>query len=365
MRIAVDGLLYGPKAAGIGHYIRHLFTAYGEAFPDDDLVMALPSGQRFPGSEVFHPLSSADGSDPGSRRRLLYEHLRLSSDFRRRGYDVAHFPDYQMPWGGLPRSVITIHDLVAFLFPETFTPAATRVKQTLMKRSVRLARRIIVPSLATRDDLVDRLHVDPEHVSVVPHGVVAPTTWGPRPHERPYWLFVSTLEPRKNLVRLIRAYRIIRERHQDAPDLVIAGKPGWLYEPVYQEAARVGQDRPVIFLGYVPDSTIGDWYRHAVAFCFPTLYEGFGLPVLEAMAAACPVITADRGAVTEIARDVGLLVDPDSVEAIADAMEHSWRNPASLQEGVARGLERARTATWARSARETRQVYERVRVEEH
>jgi glycosyltransferase involved in cell wall biosynthesis len=261
----------------------------------------------------------------------------------------------------LPRAVSTVHDLVAFRYPETFPPGPRRLKQTLLRRTARLAAHIIVPSEATKRDLVEILAVDPERVTVVPHGVdPPPEAVGGPPHPRPYFLYLGTLEPRKNLVRLIQAYRTLKRAHADAPDLVLAGKPGWLYTPIYQEAARVDPPHAVVFLGYVENARVWAWYRHAVAFCFPTLYEGFGLPVLEAMAAGCPVITADRGAVREVADGVGILVDPEDVGAIAEALRAAWLERSRLQDQVAAGVARARAWTWTRTAELTRAVYQRV-----
>jgi glycosyltransferase involved in cell wall biosynthesis len=362
MRVAMDALLYGPHPAGVGQYIGQLATAYAARFPEDELLLALPEGQNIPGTKAFHPIAA----HAGSRQRLLYEHLRLPRRFKAWHYDVAHFPDYQMPWGGLPRSVLTVHDLVAFRYPDTFPPATRRVKQVLTRRSVRIAHHIIVPSEATRRDLTDVLNVDPARITVVWHGVTPPRQFAEHPpHPRPYFFFIGTLEPRKNLVRLIQAYRLLRSRHRGVPDLVIAGKPGWMYEPIYQEAARVDEPDRVLFLGYVNRAETWAWYRHAVAFCFPTLYEGFGMPLLEAMAARCRIITANRGAVAEVANDVGLLVDPEEPEAIAEAMRQVWQDPGALEANVARGVERAAAATWTRSAEQTRAVYERARAHGH
>jgi glycosyltransferase involved in cell wall biosynthesis len=356
MRIAVDGLLYGATPAGVGHYIGHLFRAYAARFPEDALFIALPQEQSIRGAHVFHPLRAG----AGSRDRLFYEHRKLARVFRSQGYDAAHFPDYQMPWQGLPKSVLTVHDLVAFRYPETFPTSGRLVKQVLLRRSVQQASHIIVPSQATRDDLVQILNVEPSRITVIWHGVNVPAEFGPNPHPRPYFFFMGTIEPRKNLVRLIQAHRILKGRFGDVPDLVIGGKPGWLYEPVYQEAARVDGGQGVIFLGYVSTADTWAWYRHAEAFCFPTLYEGFGMPLLEAMATGCRIITSNRGAVREVAEGIGLLVDPESPESIADAMEKTWREPAAMAADVARGRERARTLTWTRAAEQTRNVYEKV-----
>lgn len=357
MRIAVDALLYTKSPAGIGHYIGRLFTAYAARFNSDEVLAFLPEGQDIPGVQGFHPLPEGTSS----ARRLVFEQGQLPSILRRQSYDVVHFPDYQRPLSYLPHSVLTVHDLVAFKYPETFPANVSRVKQTLMRWSVPRADHIIVPSLATKMDLIDILKVPEERITVIWHGVQAPSDPVPTsPHPRPYFFFVGTLEPRKNLVNLIRGYGIFAEGRKDVPDLVIAGNPGWLYNPIYQAVARMRVQERVVFLGYVQETQVWSWYQKAVALCFPTLYEGFGMPVLEAMAVGCPVLTADRGAVREISEGIARWVDPLDPDSIAEGLSYIVSHPDEMAIRAAAGKVRAGHLTWTKAAEATRQVYEQV-----
>lgn len=357
MKVVLDALIYDQHPSGIGQYVRQLAEALAEGFPEDDWEALVRPGVTLPGFHA-HEMGRADLT---TWRRLLIEQVQAPPALRSLGYDVVHFTDYRRPLLPLARTVVTVHDLAAFRYPETFSAGQRRLKQWFLRQSVRRADRIIVPSASTEADLVNILGVDPERVAIVPHGVtpvlIPP---GPSPRPRPYLLFVGTLEPRKNLVRLIEAYAKVRDRLSDVPDLVIIGRRGWLYQPILRAVEDHHLADRVIFLGYVPRSYLPSWYQHAVGFCFPTLYEGFGLPVLEAMAADCPVMTANRGAAREVAEGAALLVDPENVDAIAEGM-------SSLIVGAdvgatlrAAGRERARLYPWARTAAATRAVYQIV-----
>jgi glycosyltransferase involved in cell wall biosynthesis len=210
--------------------------------------------------------------------------------------------------------------------------------------------------------------VPPEKIVVVHHGVAGRF----RPHEddrrslvdgvqpdasqqpatprEPYFLYVGTIQPRKNLVRLLEAFA---QLSPEAPRLVIAGKRGWLSAPIERRAAELGLAERVVFAGYVPDAELPGLLRGALAFVFPSLYEGFGMPVLEAMAAGVPVLTSSTSALPEVAGDAALLVDPCDTAAIAGGMAR-LAGDASLRADLrARGLARAAEFTWERCARET------------
>lgn len=359
LRIAVDALLYSRQSAGIGHYIAELFGAYAARFPADTLCLVVNRGMDVPGVQLISPRHELNRS----RDRLLYEQLVLPRRLLRERYDVIHFPDYQLPiLSRLPRSVITVHDLVAFRFPETFPPRVGGVKRFLMRASVERAAHIIVPSQATRKDLMETLGVDPSRITVVSHGVAPKVRHlGNSPHPRPYFLAVGTLEPRKNLERLIHGYaQLCRSLRADCPDLVIVGRPGWMYAGIYRAPHVAGVAERVTFVNYVSEADLLAFYSHAVALCYPSLYEGFGLPMAEAMMVGTPVVASNRGALAEIGEEVAVEVDPLDIESIAQGLKAVLDNPEDMGQRVRMGRERVEHLTWQATAEATRQVYQRV-----
>jgi len=264
-------------------------------------------------------------------------------------------------------AVVTIHDLAFLKWPELLT-AQSRRYYGQVARAVRSADRVIAVSARTRDDLIELVDAPARRIDVVyeaadrrfarvePAAVAAVARRLGLPER--YFLFVGTREPRKNLRRLLDAYALVAE--PAAPDLVVAGRPGWLAEDLGGQAAALGIARRVHFTGEVEDEDLPALYSGALAFVFPSLYEGFGLPTLEAMACQTPVIASTGGSLPEIVGPAALLIDPFDVPALARAMERIWREPALREELVERGLARAGQFSWRRAAEETLDVYRRA-----
>lgn len=294
----------------------------------------------------------------------LWTHLRLGPETVRRSPDVLFVPAHVLPLLHPRNSVVTIHDLGYLAFPQAH-PVARRLELHLTTLwSARAARRLIAISQATKADLVRHYGVAPDKVSVVAHGL-APQF---RPADRAaiaavqvragisgdYLLYVGTVQPRKNLARLITAFA-----QADLPStlqLVIAGKRGWLTETIMRRAAEVGVAERVRFIGYVADADLPALLGGALAFVFPSLYEGFGMPVLEAMACGAPVLTSATSALPEVTGAAALLVDPRDAGAIAAGLTRLATDAGLRADLRERGLARAAAFTWERCAAETLRV---------
>jgi glycosyltransferase involved in cell wall biosynthesis len=330
-------------------------STYAARYPDDVVKAFVQPDVGLDAVEciaVAHSLSS--------RQRIWYEQWTIPRRLRHESYDVVHFPDYQVPWlAPLPRTVMTVHDLAAFVLPEVFPHSKTRVKQFLMRRSVRLARRIIVPSQATQRDLVNILSVPQEKIRVVPHGVKPlGRALAERVYPHPYFLAVGTVEPRKNFSGLIRAYHVLRQRRKDVPDLVIAGRLGWMYEETLALPAKLGVAESVKFLQYVSEEILATLYRDAIALVYPSYYEGFGLPVIEAMQMGIAVITSSTNALAELGENSVWRVDPTDVDSIAQSMAEILDNAEEVARRCVMAKKWAGRLTWDTAACLTRQVYE-------
>jgi glycosyltransferase involved in cell wall biosynthesis len=262
-----------------------------------------------------------------------------------------------------------VHDVTFFRIPERYPTARRTYMQTMTRLSARVADAIIVPSNAVRDDVVRALGIDPAKITVVYEA--AAERYRPVPAaecgavrtrygvEAPYVLSVGSREPGKNRGRLIRAMRELRDEGVDRR-LLIAGQPAWNYEGEERLVDELGMRDRVVFAGYVPDDDLPALYSACDAFAFPSLFEGFGVPVLEAMACGAPVVTSDVSATAEVAGSATVLVDPHSVTSIRDGLHRALSDDGLRGDLVAFGRARAAQFSWRRAADETFAVYERV-----
>jgi glycosyltransferase involved in cell wall biosynthesis len=250
------------------------------------------------------------------------------------GADVLHCPTYRAPLRCSTPVVVTVHDLAVFRYPETFRRWTRAYSRAIVPKVVRAAARVIAVSEFTKRELVELLGVPEERIAVVPNAVDAAFTAEGPAAEGEYVLAVGTLEPRKNLPRLAEAAARV------GIELRVVGAHGW---------GRVELPGSVRRLGELPDAELAAQYRGARCLAYPSLYEGFGIPVLEAMACGCPVVTSAGGACEEVAGGAAVLVDPLDVASIAAGIEEA-------RDGRA-GLERARQFSWEASAAATATVY--------
>jgi glycosyltransferase involved in cell wall biosynthesis len=294
----------------------------------------------------------------------LWTHARLGPAALAARPDLLFVPSHVVPLAH-PPSVVTIHDLGYLAFPEAHTARRRLELHLTTLWSVRAARCVIAISAATRDALLRRYRADPARVAVVHHGVAASFRPVADPAliaaararhglDRPYFLYVGTVQPRKNLARLIAAFAAATaESPEPRPLLAIGGRRGWLTAEIERRAAELGAAGQVRFLGYLPDADLPALLGGALAFVFPSLYEGFGMPVLEAMACGAPVLTSATSALPEVAGNAALLVDPADTGAIAAALARLADDGALRAELRGRGLARAGLFSWERCARET------------
>ncbi len=270
---------------------------------------------------------------------------------------------------GLRNQVVTVHDLVPLDNPEWLNPAFAAWYRFLLPRLLRRAKHLIAISEFTRSRLVKRLNLDPEKISVVANGV--DKGFNPQARQKSpevgqaldlpgpdYILALGSLEPRKNLPRLLAAWQQILPLIPETYRLVIAGGGG--LKRVFQPLDFAQVPERVHWTGYVPDECLPGLYAGARLFVFPSMYEGFGLPVLEAMACGCPVVCSHGGALPEVAADAAVLVDPFSVRAIAQALQALLKSRELQQDLRARGLRQAARFSWEQTAGQTRAVLQKV-----
>ncbi|MCS7284049.1 MAG: glycosyltransferase family 1 protein [Anaerolineae bacterium] len=297
--------------------------------------------------------------------RVLWEQFAQPLLLREVNADLVHGPVYVVPLGTSIPAVVTVHDLSFLRFPRFFRPANRLYLRLFTYLSVHRARRVLAVSAYTARETEQLLGVRREKIRVVYHGV-DPVFRPLRPHEVAafrarhglpdrFVLYVGTLEPRKNLVRLVQA--VARLSEADRPFLVLAGARGWYDEEIFATVERLNLKDRVLFPGYIPNEQLPLWYNAAQAFAYPSLYEGFGMPVLEALACGTPVLTSTASALPEAAGDGALLVDPTDVGAIADGLHRLLTDEALREELRERGLAHAARFSWARTAAETVALY--------
>jgi glycosyltransferase involved in cell wall biosynthesis len=357
MRIAVDARPFEECPTGVGRYLDGLLSAWLHARPEDSFVLLSPRPVHVPASLEGRVSLFPSYALPGT----IWLQTAAGPAARRAGADAFLGSLGILPLAcGLP-GVATVHDLTPVLFPGWHSWKNRFGFTPFIGATVRRARRIAAVSEATRRDLVAAFPDAADKARVVYNGIEpeVPGAGGEAPHAgRPYVLFVGTLEPRKNVVRLVAAMETIWDRRPGFPDLVLAGGDGWGMGGFTKEIARSRHANRIALVGYLGAGERARWLKDARVFAYPSLYEGFGLPPLEAMAQGTPVVGSSASSLPEIMGSAGLLPDPTSVPDVARALERANDDDAFRKRAAVEGPIRAASFTWAAAAAKMRILFE-------
>ncbi|MAG36713.1 MAG: glycosyl transferase family 1 [Dehalococcoidia bacterium] len=360
--------------AGISRYIGQLLTHLRPKTRHDFVVFANEQLRHWDGLNEEH-MELLASTWPTSRPavRMLWEQLVLPWAAWRHRLDVLHCPLNVLPLAATVPCVVTVHDLSFERFPGRFHPVKQRYLAAFTRLSARRAGHILTDSASTRDDITRFYGVPTERMSVVYPGVDADFAPIRDAHvleefrrryglEGPYILYLGTLEPRKNVDRLVRSFAALvaeggpRFRHR----LVLVGGKGWDYQAIFRAIEEEGIADRVLAPGYVPRAEQPLWYNAADLFVYPSEFEGFGFPVLEAMACGVPVITTRASSLPEVVGDAGHLVPPSDEAALTAAMADLLSRPEEVEALGAAGIIQAAHFTWERAAAACLAVYERL-----
>ena len=373
-QIGIDVTAAVTQGGGIGRYTRELVRALVKAGKSNSYHLfsakppaTLPVPDPLPEDPnvVYHQAPVGD--------RWLYRlwhrfRLPIPVQWMTGRLDLFHSPDFVLPpiSGNIP-SLLTVHDLSFVHYPNTFTPALVNYLEQVVPRSVSRATHILADSQATKEDLINLWNTVPEKVTVLYSGVDRRFRPGKEGKEfeavrrkyelgdAPYLFSVSTIQPRKNYQMLIRAFRPVAAKYPH--NLVIAGGKGWLYDQVLAEVNAQGLEDRVRFTGFIDDADLPALYSGATLFVFPSLYEGFGLPLLEAMACGVPVLTSNSSSLPEVAGDAAVQLSPEDQDMWTWSISQLLDDPLRRANLVAAGFLQARQFSWRASAEHLLSIY--------
>lgn len=370
-RIAVDALLMDEKAAGIGHYAYHVIEGLLKYNQEDQIDIYLSPAMKERFSDRGNVRFIAPASIRGNQSRLLYELFRFSSILNREKYDLVHFLDYLTPRTRLDMPyIVTVHDISFYRYPQYFKYWQGRFKRREFPRGICGAERIVTVSEFTKRDLLN-------YFPQLPSSKITPILLGVEKHgtlledgvavlekykiNRPYVLFVGTVEPRKNIITLIKAMTKLWDRGECSHDLVISGKYGWMYNNITEFISRSRHKDKIILTGYVPDEELPYLYKNASLFVYPSVYEGFGLPPVEAMAYGIPVICSDSASLPEAAGDAALYFRAYEIPKLASCIKKVLSNDQLRQQLILKGKRRVMNLTWDKTGKEIVDLYHKLR----
>lgn len=368
MKIGIDARLVHYQRAGIGQYTLRLAEALVATHSSDSYLLLQSRKDRHSLLAAANLRHRSMWTPPHHR----YEQTLFSLELSLLDLDLLHCPDFIPPFRRRCPAVITVHDLAFLRFPGLLT-RESQAYYGQITRAVHSADHIISVSESTKRDLVSLVGADQAKITCV-YEAAAPlfrpaddaaiaATRRRYDIQGDYILFVSTIEPRKNIPFLLQAYRRLRDaRHgqNGMPRLVIVGNKGWLYDRIFTLVDQLDLRSAVICTGGVPVEDLPALYSGALYFVLPSLYEGFGLPVLEAMSCGTPVITSSTSSLPEVAGDAAILVDPQDISGLATAMQRLCEDHALRREMGGRGMAQAARFSWERAARETMAVYQKA-----
>ena len=371
MLIGIDGIPLKDIKTGVGHYTFELARSLALASPTDQLEIVSPFS-FFPGDHSEDPL---DGWPPNLRLTQVQVNawarnwwtIGLPRYIKRRSLDLFHGTNFDIPlWKRCP-AILTIDDLSDFLYPETHEARGVWRARRRLPFMARTATQIVTHSESVRREVIEHLQVSREKVIAIP--AAARSVFRPLPPDQTietrkrlgvedeFLLFVGTIEPRKNLIVLLNAYRELLSATELHPQLVIAGKKGWLTDSLFSSLRELGIEERVLFTGYLSDNDLCALYSSCRVFIYPSKYEGFGLPPLEAMTCGAPVIASSIPSIREVTGETARLVAPAGSDDLAQAIVTLLRDENERQRLSVAGLKRAQQFSWNRTAQLMLGVY--------
>lgn len=370
MRIAIDAHSVGTRLGGNESYATNLIEALAEIDNVNHYTLYVTrreAVERFSNRWANFAVRSTLPHTPFIRIPVT-----LSAELRKNRVDVLHVQFTAPPLAPCP-VVVSIHDLSFEHLPQTFKRRSRMQLRMTVRRSARRASRVIALSDYARNDIISTYNINPEKISTIP--LAAPAHFGPVTDEEElqrvslsygieddYILAVGSIQPRKNLARLLQAYSLLRRARPEVklPKLVVVGRYAWLYAETLRTVNELGLGESVVLTGYVPEVDLPALYSRALCFVYPSYFEGFGLPPLEAMKCGAPVIVGNKTSVPEVVGDAAVLVDPLDVNHLASAIERVITDSDLRATLRAKGLERAKLFDWRETARQTLAVYEKA-----
>lgn len=406
LKVIVDSTPILPKPSGVGLYVKNLISALHDLSLSEDLDLAaayqptlrewasgssaprpsMPGGRLNARINIPVRLSSLLWGVLG-RSPALKEQVATSLDQRFDRPDIIHGTNYAVPPSRKARTILNIYDLTFLHYPQ-YADAVAKTYGERVRHCLQWTDLVMTVSESSKRDIVEYLQVEPERVWVTPlasqyqaypaqvnpdqqaasfnsastspllsHPSSSPNTSLAYDFKRPFLLFVSTIEPRKNITNLIKGFNILKGSYGIDHDLVLIGKKGWSYGPIFDEIERSPWRSQIYHLDYLPDEQVQEFYRHAQVFVYPSHYEGFGLPVLEAMTFGIPVVTANAASLPEVGGDAAIYVDPKEPEELAQQVFRILDDTTLQQELAIKGQQQAQRFSWEATARETLRAY--------
>jgi glycosyltransferase involved in cell wall biosynthesis len=359
MRVLIDAHMLGEQEGGNETYIAGLLQGFEQLGTVPDLQISACFGSHYAPPAYSH-IKKHFLRDVGAIRRILEDLPKLC---RGEDVDILHVT-YNAPLIQPCPVVVSVHDVIFRRYPAYFSPRVRFLLNTMLPLSMRRAKVILTLSEASKRDIIHYYPFTSNKVIVIGLAAGAVATVPPdmimaQPYIEPgpYILAVGNVQPRKNIGRLIEAYLLARQRGMSGVRLLIVGRSQWQGSAIQRLATESPYFNDITFTGYLPDAVVGALYRRCSVFAYPSLYEGFGLPVLEAMACGAPTITSNCSSLPEVAGDAAILVDPLSVEQIASALGQVVANEPLQKVLRERGLQRAAGFSWEATARKTTQAY--------
>lgn len=374
-KIAINALVMDQYKAGIGNYVYNLIRELVKQNDQYDIDIYINESVREQFQDSKRIKFIIRGPYNGSMQRIVDEQTAMPYIYSSADYDFIHFLDYHTPFVKINKPfIVNIYDLSFYRYPEVFTTGSRLIKKIITPLSLCRASKVVALSKFTKDEIMHYFpEVNTDKIHVIHPGVSYKSSSG-RSFEKikevlkkygiedNYILYVGTLEPRKNIMSLVKSMKEIWTETDISSKLVIAGKKGWLYQEVFDEVLKNGVEDKVIFTGYVSDEHLPYIYSGADMFIYPSIYEGFGLPPVEAMACGIPVITSNCSSLPEAVEDAALLVDPYKVSDIKDAIKKVYQDNALRRTLISKGFERIKTLTWKATAENVLEIYDDMRV---